>query len=836
MRWYSIRSMSLIVHRSIRCQPVNSAAVGYLWRYAGLRRCAVRCGSIMVVVTLISLAVAFGSIAPTAAHVQSEDESAQQSQEALDTLAEQFSDVLALRNTPDSTCLDVRIDEHTIFESKSRVGLVPASLMKIVTAAAALDVMSPKETYETKVFVRSDILSSVEDGILRGDIYLVGGGDPVLSTPRYIERFPEQIAYTDITKLSDRVGDALIAHGVTKVEGRIVGDDSWFPDGERDYAEQRLHEDSTPIWKRSFVDLNTVGQLSGLLLNDGYSSYARSTGTAGTRQNVRASEPTQNAASVFDDLLEAQGFVITRKPVSGLAPPPAERALLGSIKSPPLSEILIRMLSRSDNTTAEMLLKEIGRRTSESARSDAVASVTEIMQRLLGPSAEGLAIADGSGLSSHNRLTCAAVVDLLIQAGPGSPLIEGLAMTGERGTLRFCQPAVAGQNEHNAIRAKTGTLNQSTALAGVTVGANGEVLVFAMIANRPHIIGLGSCNSIRREVMNAVARYTYRDLSPNFSVHSGDRAALKAIFDATGGDAWVNVYRWNTDFPLNRWHGVTTNESGRVTGIDFGGPFGNGLVGMLPEELGDLDELVLLDLSNNDLSGSLPSSLSKLAKLNEFRLSGTNLCLSRGSQYQKSESGQTSKAQLPICTSFVDTFNTVYAEPIEALAENGVLDSSECSETHICPEDVIRRSTMAVWLIRSLYEDEPAAGGVTRFADVDAASWWAAHVERLAELGITVGCRRDPLRYCPERGVTRRQATVLLARALDLSPVEPVGFVDIPPDDARGQIGAVVAAGIIGACVADPAQLQYCPRDVVTRGEAAAFLTEARRILADRPK
>ena len=566
----------------------------------------------MVAVTVASLVAAVGLAAPAAALSQSEKEPAQLDQEALDTLASQLSDVLALRNTPDSTCLDVRVDDHTVFESKSSVGLVPASLMKIITAAAALEVMGPREVYETGVYVRSDVLSAVEDGVLMGDIYLVGGGDPVLSTPRYIERFPESIAYTDITKLGDRVWDALAAHGITRVEGRIVGDDSWFPDGERDYTEQHLHEGSKPIWKRSFVTLNTVGQLSGLLLNDGYFSFPWYTRSAGRRQNVRASDPAQNAAAVFDDLLEARGLVITNKPVSDMAPPLAERTLLDSIESPPLSEILVRMLSRSDNTTAEMLLKEIGRRTSDSARSVATASVTEIMQRLLGPSAEGLAIVDGSGLSSHNRLTCAAVVELLIQAGPGSPLVEGLAVAGERGTLRACWLAVAGQDEHNAIRAKTGTLNQSTALAGVTASANGEVLAFAMIANRPHIIGLGSCNSIHRGVMNAAARYTYRDLPPNFSDHSGDRSALEVMFDATGGDAWFNVYGWGTELPLNRWYGVSTSESGRVTEIDLGGSFGNGLTGTLPEKLGDLSELTLLDLSKNDLSGSLPVSLSKL--------------------------------------------------------------------------------------------------------------------------------------------------------------------------------------------------------------------------------
>ena len=819
--------------RGIPRKAGESAATGRLWRDTWLGRRAARCIPAVVAVAVASPAI-LGLTEPVAALVQSGEEPVLQSREATDRLAAQFAAVLSLRRTPHSTCLDVRVDDQTIFRSKSSVGLVPASLMKIVTASAALEVMSPEEVFETGVYVRSDALSSVEDGVLTGDVYLLGGGDPVLSTPRYIARFPEPMTHTDITKLGDRVSAALTAHGITRVEGRIVGDDSWFPDGERDYTGQYLEEGSDPVWKRSFATLNTVGQLSGLLLNDGYSSYSWSTGSVGRALNVRARDPAQHAASVFDDLLEARGLVIAGRPVSGMAPPPAERALLGSIESPPLSEILVRVLSWSDNTTAEMLLKEIGRRTSGSARSVAVASVAEMMRRLLGPSAEGLVIADGSGLSSHNRLTCAAVAELLIRAGPGSPLVEGLAVSGETGTLRACGPAVAGQDEHNAIRAKTGTLNQSTALAGVTVGAGGEVLTFAMMANRPHIIGIGFCNSIRRGVMNAAARYTYRAPPPNRPVHSGDREALMAVFGATGGDAWFNSYGWDTELPLNRWHGVSTDDSGRVTEIDFGGAFGNGLTGTLPEELGDLSELVLLDLSKNDLSGSLPTSVTRLTGLSELRLSDTGLCSSRGSESLEPEIAEEPlEIEPPICTSFVDTFDTAYAEPVEALAVSGVLEGSECSEARICPEDAISRSTFAVWLTRILDEDDPVGVSVSRFADVNAASWWAAHVERLVELGITAGCARDPLRYCPERGVTRRQAAVFLARALNLPSVEPAGFVDVPPDDAGSQIDAVVAAGIIGACATDQEALQYCPRDVVTRGEAAVFLAAVQRISAD---
>ena len=352
-----------------------------------------------------------------------------------------------------------------------------------------------------------------------------------------------------------------------------------------------------------------------------------------------------------------------------------------------------------------------------------------------------------------------------------------------------------------------------------------------MMANRPYIIGLGLCNSIRRGVLNAAARYTYRAQPANGPVHAGDRQALEALFDATGGDAWFNVWGWNTDAPLTRWHGVTTNASGRVIEIDLSGPFGNGLTGTLPEAIGALSELTSLDLSENDLSGSLPSRVADLSKLSELQLAETGLCVARGVESWKLWFERISGTELPICTSFVDTFGTVYAESIEDLAESGVLEGSECSESYICPEEPIDRSTFAVWLTRTLDEDEPAEVTASRFADIDPELWWAPHVERLAELGVTVGCAADPPRYCPERGVTRGQMAIFLTRALDLPSVDPIGFADIAGRSYEREIDAAVVARLIDGCAVEP--LRYCPSEIVTRGQAAAFLAEAHRFLTD---
>ena len=639
---------------------------------------------------ILSLMVAVAWVLPPAAAYGALAEGS----EARERLAREFAAVLSLREAVDSMCLTVMIDDELIFESRSGAALVPASLVKVATAAAALEVMRPDEVYSTEVFARTDALESIAGGVLVGDVYLVGQGDPVLSTPRYASRYPEPVAHTDITELADRVFANLAARGIRRIEGRLVGDESWFPHGQRDYSQESLAEGADPVWKRSFVAANHAGPLSALQLNQGFSRYSWSVSSQGRGRHVRAANPAQHAASVFDDLLEARGMVITRRPVADASPEPGERTMLGAVESPPLSEILNRMLTHSDNTIAEMLLKEVGRRTAGSDRASAAASARQLLRENLGPAAAGVAIADGSGLSYSNRLTCAAVAGLLAEAGPGSPLVEGLAVAGETGTLRNCSPvrSPGGDGQFNTVRAKTGSLNHVTALAGTAQADNGETITFAMIVNEPDVILLGSCNRLRRTLLNAAANYTY-----------GPAASEQARFaDVTGGP---------------------------------------------------------------------------------------------------------------------------HAEALQALAERGILDGTECGADRVCPDEPIKRRTVAVWLVRAVDGEDPPAVGGTGFEDVDGEAWWMPYVERLAILRITKGCAAEPLRYCPDDPVTRGQMASFLMRSFGLEPAPPAGFRDTVGVSHVEAIDALYAAGVTVGCDTNP--LRYCPVQPVTRAQMATFIARA---------
>ena len=174
---------------------------------------------------------------------------------------------------------------------------------------------------------------------------------------------------------------------------------------------------------------------------------------------------------------------------------------------------------------------------------------------------------------------------------------------------------------------------------------------------------------------------------------------------------------------------------------------------------------------------------------------------------------------------FSDVTEGVHKPAINILGEMGLFEGTLCGEGMFCPGEPIKRSDMAVWLIRALGDEELPAAGTTRFADVDADQWWAPYVERLAELEITVGCSQEPLRYCPDTSVSRGQMASILVRTFDLEPAEPAGFVDTEGSVHEADIDALAASGITGGCKRDP--LQYCTSDPSRRSHMATFLIRA---------
>ena len=163
-----------------------------------------------------------------------------------------------------------------------------------------------------------------------------------------------------------------------------------------------------------------------------------------------------------------------------------------------------------------------------------------------------------------------------------------------------------------------------------------------------------------------------------------------------------------------------------------------------------------------------------------------------------------------------------FAPAIQALAWAGILDGTECAEGEFCPDDLTTRDVMAVWLVRALDGGDPAEEPSERFADVRADRPWAAHIERLAELGVAEQCAGDPPVFCPDAPLTRADAATLLVKAFELPAASSTGFGDVDGVENADDIDALAASGVTAGCSTDP--LLYCPSQHITRGQMAALV------------
>ncbi len=378
---------------------------------------------------------------------------------AEEALSQQLA--AAASDLPPDSCLLADHQGRLLFQQNPSTTLTPASTIKLVTAAAALELLGPDAIFTTTVRA-SDAL---DDGVVEGDLWLVGGGDPVLATDDYLEAYDVTPIDTDLEALADQ----LVAGGLTEIRGAVVGDESRF-DTERYVA----------IWPDRYAEQNQTGPLSALTVNDAFADFP-------SEEPVRpfstaADSPATHAAATFDDLLEARGVAISGAPAAGIAD--ASSIEVGHIDSPRLASILSDMLTNSDNATAELVLKEIGVRSGGAGTTAAgAAAVGAWLQQTYQTDATTV-VADGSGLAVEDHVGCDLLLAILDDAAPGSPIADGLAVAGERGTLegRYVDTDIEGR-----LRAKTGSLRDSTALAGFVDVPTGSVLTFAMIANRDNI-------------------------------------------------------------------------------------------------------------------------------------------------------------------------------------------------------------------------------------------------------------------------------------------------------------------------------------------------------------
>ncbi len=372
---------------------------------------------------------------------------------------------------PDQSCLTVMAGDRRLAPSSTIPGgLIPASNQKLVTTFAALETLGPEFRFTTTV----QTAALVEDGVLSGDLFLVGGGDPFLSTDAWQSQYDtvEGRSRTRLEDLADSVVAALAAQGVTEIDGAVVGDESLF-DSER-YGP----------WRNGLITQNQSGPLSALTVNEGFVDWPE-TFLGTPRPRSQTDDPPRYAAEQFTDLLRARGLTISGPPAAGVTP--AAARVVAEVSSPDLVATITHVNTYSSNLGAELLLKRIGRELSGEGSTAAGARAVSGLLNDLGIPMTDVVINDGSGLAESNRLTCEAITALLTVAGRDSVLADSLAVAGERGTLgeRFKETPIAGQ-----VHAKTGSLSGVRALSGFADSAlDDDALTFSYIINDPELAG-----------------------------------------------------------------------------------------------------------------------------------------------------------------------------------------------------------------------------------------------------------------------------------------------------------------------------------------------------------
>ncbi len=345
-----------------------------------------------------------------------------------------------------SACLAVAVGGRFVVQDNASTPYLPGSNEKIITAAVALDVLGDDFRYTTSVRGRVKSDGSVSRMVL------VGGGDPLLSTDRYPRLGLNKYPPIDITRI-EKLADDVVAAGVRRVDS-LVADASRYD-----------RKTDAPGWVNA-IGRGDASPLSALMINDGY------IGTGSTRRASSA----QGGVEVFRDLLVARGVSVGRATEGKGSDDP----VIASIESVPMSTVVREMLTTSDNNTAELVLKEIGRKVSDSGSTAAGAKALKASLKAWGIDTTGHVFADGSGLSEDDRISCSTLVRVLARGGDEGAMFMGMSIAGQTGTLKSSLKGTPGEG---VLRAKTGTLKKTRALSGFFPTKNGETIQFSFIVN-----------------------------------------------------------------------------------------------------------------------------------------------------------------------------------------------------------------------------------------------------------------------------------------------------------------------------------------------------------------
>jgi D-alanyl-D-alanine carboxypeptidase/D-alanyl-D-alanine-endopeptidase (penicillin-binding protein 4) len=372
----------------------------------------------------------------------------------------------------------------TLYSKNSGKLFMPASNMKIVTSAAALTLLGPEYKYRTTFLTDGE----VRDSLLDGNLLVIGRGDPTIS---------DRMRGT-ATIVMDALADSIRAHRIRQINGSLARVGNAFPDSIYGYG-----------WEWDDLGEYYGAGVDELIFNEGMAPTTLRPPPDTTRDSLY-SGPAKNPGKAY---LDALRDALVRKSIrldggvkDSVLPTPFKMDTLFVLISPPLREILPALMKQSQNQIAEILLRTIGLERGGLGTADSARKI--VGQQLLawGVQPDGFVIRDGSGLSDQDLLTPETIVRVLdrIQRDTAfAAFYNSLPIAGVDGTL---DTRMKGTPAEGNVHAKTGTLAKARSLSGYVTTADGERLIFSILANNTTTPS-SSVTNVADQIAAALAAY-----------------------------------------------------------------------------------------------------------------------------------------------------------------------------------------------------------------------------------------------------------------------------------------------------------------------------------------
>jgi D-alanyl-D-alanine carboxypeptidase/D-alanyl-D-alanine-endopeptidase (penicillin-binding protein 4) len=347
----------------------------------------------------------------------------------------------------------------TLYSRNAGKLFMPASNQKILTAAVALAQLGPDYRYQTVIAKRG----AIQNGVLAGDLIVIGRGDPTLSDR----------VHGDAAAAMAAIADSIAARGISRITGNIRQGGNAFSDSIYGYG-----------WEWDDLTGSSGAPVDELLYNEGMVERPAKIDGRDTTISVATRTPGYAYLSALYLALSRRGIAVddlVGLEVDSLTQP---YDTLYAFQSPPLREILKHFMKPSQNQIGEALLKTLALEKTGVGTADSGTAVIQRQLRDWGADSTGAVVYDGSGLSRHDLVSPETLVKTLVAMMSDSTnfsvFFDALPIAGVDGTIRT---RMADTRAANNLRAKTGTIEFVRSLSGYVSTADDQLLVFSLLSN-----------------------------------------------------------------------------------------------------------------------------------------------------------------------------------------------------------------------------------------------------------------------------------------------------------------------------------------------------------------